>query len=142
MSAWIVSKGHIDALVQGLVVEGLVEMSNAKQIGQMLWDENHASINYRYSEDSSAPEYEPEMIEAQLNDAILARQIACYGYQSCEHPEWETSEAYRLVSTLEGVLTLRNAPDSAPDERNWTYSYEAKHGVHLPWGINSIQACV
>lgn len=141
MSAWIVSKGHIDALVQGLVIEGLVEMRQAKEIGQMLWHENHLSIQARYGDPADTPAYEPELIEAPLNDAILARQISCYDYQSCEHPEWRTTEAYKLVSTLNDLLAIRNggAPEMA--DQDWTTSYEREHG-RIPWGIDSITECV
>lgn len=73
MSAWIVSKAHIDALVGAAVtydrgsglryysneagpdVTGMVhwDRSNANHLGRMLWGENLKSIVYRYPNDAS-----------------------------------------------------------------------------------------
>lgn len=152
MSAWIVSKGHIDALVQGLVVEQLVEMNDAAATGRLLWEECRRSVAYRYPNDADGEwpgpidltiadinAYVPEMIESPLNDAKLAHQLACYGYQSCEHPEWETSEAYRLVKTLEGVIGLRNGCDVTDPNSLWNWT---RRSEPLPWGIDNIRECV
>lgn len=141
MSAWTVSKGHIDALVQGLVVEHLIEMNKAQEVGQMLWHENHLSIQARYGDEPNTPAYKPELIEAPLNDAILARQIACYNYQSCEHREWLESKACQLVTTLNDILALRNGGSPEMDDQDWTRAYEAVYG-RIPWGINDIRECV
>ena len=50
MSAWIVSKGHIDVLVNGLLQHGLISPKEIAQTGQLLWRENHLSVNDRYAE--------------------------------------------------------------------------------------------
>ena len=74
MSAYIVSKAHIDAIVTFAVggarrvgtVKRIAEegghgefVSSAvytpSQIGAALWAENHASVDYRYSETTAVP---------------------------------------------------------------------------------------
>lgn len=43
MSAWIVEKAHIDALVTRLIELDLASEASADDVGQMLWDENRES---------------------------------------------------------------------------------------------------
>jgi len=59
MSAWIVSQNHIALLVEACFKYKVVkpEDGTPDDVGQMLWEENHRSINYRYNEDSQAPQY-------------------------------------------------------------------------------------
>jgi hypothetical protein len=101
MSAWVVSEGHIDTLVMGLVVHGLVGPGEDRAaVGQMLWDENVRSVNHRYDEQDEAEPYTFRPIEVVLEPYGLLKQVKCYQYQSCEHPEWEGSEAMRLTDGL------------------------------------------
>jgi len=46
---------------------------------------------------------------------ITLSLISCYEYQSCEHPEWRTSEARAICEALR-KLAIRNLPgyDEAP----------------------------
>jgi hypothetical protein len=132
MSAWIVTKAHIDALVQALTVEGLVPVSDATKTGQMLWDENYASINARYRETEKAPRYKFKGVEAPLHDAAIVRQARCYDYQTCEHAEWEGSEARRLVDALVAKLEARNGGE------DFDRAYEAASKCRLPWGIDDL----
>lgn len=135
MSAWIVSKGHIDALVQSLVVEGLVPMDKALEVGQMLWHENHLSIQARYGDEPNTPDYTPEMIEVPLDDAIIAMQARCFDYQTCEHEDYETSDAKRLMDALVELLRARNGGGE-----NWPHDVD--RGGRLPWGVKSVLECV
>lgn len=48
MSAWIVSKQHIDVLTKALFDYGLIGDEPPTVVGKMLWDENLESIHYRY----------------------------------------------------------------------------------------------
>lgn len=132
MSAWIVSKGHVDALVQALAVEGLIPFDQKTKVGQAMWDENYASINARYQESDKAPRYEFEGIEAPLHDAIIVRQAGCFDYQSCEHGGWEGSESKRLLDALVTKLEARNG---GPE---FDYAFEKAVGRRLPWGIDHI----
>lgn len=110
MSAFLVSKATIDAIVTAYVELGgrLVDVeerrSQANAIGEMLWRENNRSVNYRYRERTYALAYEYEAcpLPARIIDIvpILGELLACYEYQSCEHPGWERSEARAFVQDM------------------------------------------
>ena len=51
MSAWIVSKDHIDLLVTAALAWEQAVPEQADHIGQMLWRENLESITYCYPDD-------------------------------------------------------------------------------------------
>ena len=93
----------------------------AQRVGQMLWDECIKSVSSRYpadvltKHDATAP---LEQLPGPLNEDFVYRhnQARCwaqydpiqvisachaYSYQSCEHPEWEESEAYAYINALE-----------------------------------------
>ena len=154
MSAYIVSKRHIDAMVgAGLSASPYGELrwrhrdewhelshENATEVGAMLWAENETSVSYRYSPPGReyyygehAAEMEPleelpggrvseeiapgvvvempEWAEPYRYSAIhplpavaVLKAIDCYEYQSCEHPEWEESEAFAFCDSLRRSL--------------------------------------
>ena len=86
---------------------------NATEVGQMLWDENIVSVKYRYPEFGGPADplpgpmnedfvylhkvapvgFKPEL-------AQVMKSIDCYSYQSCEHPDWESSSAWAFVQEL------------------------------------------
>lgn len=135
MSAWIVSKAHIDCLVQAMVVEGIVPLDKATVTGRELWRENHRSINYRYNERQRTPAYEFSGIEAPLDDWTVFKQISCYGYQTCERPDWEKSRSYRLTEKLAAVILARLGVtrESVYDHPGWADG---------PWGIDRIEEAI
>lgn len=107
MSAYVVGKEHIDALVNaGRQYAGLAdqrpEWLNA--CGSMLWTENYRSVNYRYTEDEATPEYQATLIGFELAPVPVLKAIDCYEYQACEHPEWETSAAHDYVEALRQAI--------------------------------------
>lgn len=81
MSAWIVSKKHIDALVEHA---RQVSTQNPNEIGQMLWEQNHRSVNHRYGEKTTTPTYVFEPCDAALTVIDKLKLIDCYEHQSCE----------------------------------------------------------
>lgn len=148
MSAWIVSKKHIDALVTALLDFGLVSCElhsdckgtkeigdeclkydvqpHATALGKMLWLENHRSVNFRYSRRERAPKYVYERVE--LDAIALIKQIDCYGYQSMEHKAWDKSKANKLMWTLQDKLYSGLPMDAADVETTSEYNDAA-------WGI-------
>jgi hypothetical protein len=131
MSAWIVSKKHIDALVTAYLHSQYFDSQRTAEendrIGQMLWDENHRSVNYRYKEAMLPPSYKFEPCstfenkdgsKVKLDNIALCKLIDCYEYQTCEHKEWATSEACSFCNALRKRLVMR------------TDGYE-----DAPWGI-------
>lgn len=140
MSAFIVSKEHIDAMVslgvhgpsdrerhagEGFSVrwnanESVSEweskelrFDNTDEIGEMLVLENVKSVSHRYQDNEDLPgQIEPYYNEYYKFSPLIKRPtaveglklIACYEYQSCEHSEWETSEAKRFCEALRDHL--------------------------------------
>lgn len=120
MSAYVVSKITIDALVtwasDQLTIDGSFN-ETPQELGQLLWHENHRSVNHRYREASPTPEYVFEAVRTRdVGDklaAITAIEIIklCHhlDYQSCEHPEWEASRANALLRRIASD-TVRRMP--------------------------------
>jgi hypothetical protein len=87
--------------------------------GQMLWDENFRSVNYRYTEEKSAPAYSFKRNLQPIDPIVVLKQISCYEYQSCEHSDWESSEAKAFCSALQGKMI------------SWLPGYD-----DAPWGVH------
>jgi hypothetical protein len=108
MSAFIVSRHHIHQLVTAL--DTTVAPTEAPTaLGQLLWDENIASVSYRYNDEpvSDLPGpigetylYEYVTPQRTLTPVEIHTMTRGYRYQSCEHPDWESSEACRLTEML------------------------------------------
>ena len=129
MSAFIVSRQHIAYLIEA--AEQIARRNRthfrwfhdgtwhtlgedhdtADRIGQCLWCTNVASVLYRYPQDTpqTAPgpigetyyygRHRPTPIA--WNPVQVLKAVHCFDYQSCEHPEWEASEAYSIVKAIE-----------------------------------------
>ena len=79
------------------------------QIGAALWAENHASVDYRYSETTPVPTYvfrpkcngstcsQPTRLLTPLDFIKLCQSLK---YQSCEHPGWEASFAFDFLNRV------------------------------------------
>lgn len=120
MSAYVVAKPHIDALVT-LAFDGPVGAVSGPDsawypvidltktdLGQTLWTENVNSVNYRYSisEPPADYVYQPGR-RLTVGEALLA--LDGYEYQACEHPEWRGSAAYTFIERLRHAL-IRYVP--------------------------------
>lgn len=112
MSAWIVSREHIDALVQGLV-ESEIVVRDPSEVGRALWAECLTSVAYRYPNDGDGERpgpigfrdddvstYTYTRPAQRLGLAALLKQASCYDYQTCEHPEYPDSEPYKWIKLL------------------------------------------
>lgn len=88
------------------------DFERAAEVANMLWRENIKSVSHRYPNESSAtlpgPIDENFVIEPKDIPACLAefkpvqvlKSCDCYGYQTCEHEDWETSEAHTFIQAL------------------------------------------
>ena len=138
MSAWIVSKNHIDALVQALAEGEIVVNIYPTEIGRTLWKENLLSIWARYpdtekTDDNYPGPYGFRAIDTEtyvytrpaerLSYGSLLKQAHCYSYQTCEHDGWETSQAKKWIDTLRRGLERGGHADGS--------EYAA-----APWGID------
>ena len=147
MSAFIVPKGQIDALVQSLIVEGVITPRRRNEVGQLLWHENHLSLQARYGDEPNTPEYTAEIIEAPLDDLKVWRLLDCYDYQTCEHEGWregwehigvewfqigERREARRLHDELEAVYQARYGCQTSYDVVPHNPQYDDNKGNPVP----------
>ena len=79
--------------------------SSRAAVGQMLLDENAASVNYRYDIDDAAAVYvyrQPRHTDWSLPELLNA--LRGYEYQSCEHPGWDASQAKAFCDALQQRL--------------------------------------
>lgn len=144
MSAYVVSKAHIDYLVNAAVVVGIRHQSpmffdreraasygNGTAIGRALWAENHASVAYRYPDcadgglpgpigldDETIAAYTYATPRRAFNPVVAIKAVGCYQYQSCEHPEWGESAAKAFT-----------------DDLLWRLIEELPGYDEAPWGI-------
>lgn len=132
MSAFLLGKTHIDYLMKAAqaYVRGSARFSwydekmvahdftheNANAIGAMLWLENKRSVEHLYGPKSDGmwthfEEYVYENPEPgdEVDWVQVLSAIACYRYQSCEHPGWLTSDAFHFVQALE-KRAIHNLP--------------------------------
>ena len=73
----------------------------ANRLGQLLLEENAASVNYRYPGDPEPPADEYQCRTATRLPAVdVLMALDGYEYQSCEHPGWRTSEARSFTDAL------------------------------------------
>lgn len=135
MSAWIVTAAHISALVNAGLEHGLVSKTSSvdslNAIGQMLWRENHMSVNARYNEETETPVYSFEPTEASLDPSAVEMLADCYAYQSCEHARWEASSAKAYVDTLVAKCSMD------PRHHGKFVNTYGPDGVSM-WGINAL----
>lgn len=90
------------------------DYDKAAEVGNMLWRENIASVAYRYPNDKTSATL-PGPIDreeitpgdfrlcAPIDPVQVLKSCQCYAYQSCEHPEWEESEAFSFIEALKGA---------------------------------------
>jgi hypothetical protein len=133
MSAFLVSKAHIDALVQLVAVgpgscfqwhpwlgpeaheRGL--QYDVDALGALLWLENLASVTARYPQDADGDRCGPTGLRdgeiaayayrrpaRRLTIVEAFKVIDCYCYQSCEHSAWELSTALTICQGIRSAL--------------------------------------
>jgi hypothetical protein len=149
MSAWIVTSGHIDVLVHALaqyeVVSRDLGADGFRRLGQTLWEENHKSVNYRYSECTSVPAYQLRTTEASLDPIVVLKAVACYEYQTCEHEGWYDSRARDLMDQLHAAILERN-PDLGERVNGHfgeTFRYTTLSAWdNAPWGIDVLEDAI
>lgn len=78
----------------------------ASLVGAMLWAENRRSVDHRYDETELEDCYDFEEYHGasrphgSIDPVHVLSALRCYEYQSCEHPEWEASEAHAFCEAL------------------------------------------
>jgi hypothetical protein len=103
MSAFIVSKEHIDAICECVHKHnraGYGIPESMDELGQELWRENYRSVNHRYSERKKTPKYKYEPRGRGTSAIEFIKLLSSLDYQSCEHPGWGKSKARRYIREL------------------------------------------
>ncbi len=126
MSAYMVDRHHIRYLIEAAKSKGMSPYGfqwrhggkthgiiEEVPLANMLWQENLKSVMARYpdstKDDLPGPigeTYEftednfPTLRWAKFDPAQVVKACDCYAYQSCEHDEWEASEAKAFVDAL------------------------------------------
>jgi hypothetical protein len=122
MSAWIVSRDHIDLLLTAAAAWEVTAPGETDQTGRVLWKENLASVAYRYPHDRDGDRpgpidfrdrhvdtYRFQPYPGPVDPEVVAAAAASLAYQSCEHPGWSSSAAYRWITHLHEQATARVA---------------------------------
>jgi hypothetical protein len=128
MSAWIVSKRHIDQLVYGAIRLGVIHPESATDMGAMLTRANIKSIRARYGQyDEGAAAkaaqgpYRYREPRDPIDDVSLLKQVNCYDYQTCEFDAYMRSRARSFVVGLETALKELGVTRDSPgyNEAPW-----------------------
>jgi|SRR5579862_6512310 len=101
-------------------------------LGQILVDENVASVAYRYPSDNVDGGELPGPCDAyylgpyvyedprlEMTPGAVFRAIDCLDYQSCEHEGWRKSEAFAFLTALRKAYCDRVAAEDPVAERMW-----------------------
>lgn len=97
----------------------VLNAGSAEAVGAMLVAQNQRSVSFRYGDDDGAdndmePVYQHGPTRS-YSPVGLLKIIKCYEYQSCETPDWDTSEAHNFCAALKDQLVhLLPAWDDAP----------------------------
>jgi hypothetical protein len=116
MSAFIVNKEHIDALVNYMVTHKVsywtgservnVTRFNAEEVGRILLDENVRSVNHRYcdrtdaDEKNAASDYRFSRSSRSFSPVQIIKAVHCLDYQCCETDDWETTLAHKICQEI------------------------------------------
>lgn len=120
MSCYICSKNTIMVVAQGLIDYGidkdyrLVNYSamasvlvneRYQELAQVLLEQNYASVNSRYNENTKAPKEKFERID--YNCGTLLGCIQNYNYQSCNTEDYNNSLICRALKALKNKMLER-----------------------------------
>lgn len=120
MSAWIVSKEHIDVLVRAREAYSdsfWTRDFDRDETGRMLWRENLRSVAARYPNDESGERPGPiAFVDEDVDEysyvnpgfkptpGEVFQAVGCYEYQSCETDDWEETDAHKWCRELVDVV--------------------------------------
>lgn len=97
----------------------VLDYQSADVVGQILLAENYRSVNYRYDEEEIDTLYHYRKPRIVADPVQVLKAIRCLEYQSCEHPEWEQSEAWAFLQALQG-FAINALPGY--DDAKWSIS--------------------
>jgi hypothetical protein len=95
-----------------------LDYDTAEETASLLYDENVASVRYRYADaDDLIPDQPPFTVaDIRSGRRLTAVDALCalrgLEYQSCEHPEWADGEARRFLAAFQRELVAFLTKDS------------------------------
>lgn len=133
MSAFIVTRTHIDTLVSGAIdltrdLSGFAQVTRetGTDVGRMLWRENHRSVRFRYRTQAETANDEARIAGYTFRYrssgyGAIAKAVDCYAYQACECDDWDETSASRFVDDMRRALVCQladyeAAPWTVPDD--------------------------
>jgi hypothetical protein len=130
MSAYIVADDTIDMLASAASLWNVtINLSSDRRlngrtdtaaIAAALHTENVRSVNHLYRESTPANGYRFSRVVAEAFTAVeVLAAAAGLRYQSCEHPEYFTSDAAEVLNVIERAA-IRNLPGYSDAPREWT----------------------
>lgn len=137
MSAYVVEKETIDAVVTGLIRSGgVMSLDKATWLGRNLWSMNVDAVSQRYclNGNDEETEYRAEVASytfTMRNEPlpVLVKQMDCLLYQ-CSEGDVPEREAFKALDKAADMLRPKE-----PDSKNpWpTKEYRAYNSA--PWGL-------
>ncbi len=144
MSAYIVANGHIDILVAAAQQYGTLGDQDPQAAGQMLWDENFASVNFRYSDAQPVEAYELHTTDKALHPVVVLKALGAYEYQSDQREDWETSAPHAFITRIQSVIYAQYPELAKPvPSRHQPGKTEPAYYTHkvydlAPWGFEDL----
>jgi hypothetical protein len=114
MSAFIVSKRHVAALVR-FYVSSLygknADASSSLEMCRVLMRQNVRSVNERYNERGKSESFKQSDFDSApiLSPDQCLKACGCLEYQSCETDDWKTTRAYDLLQLIRAEAMRRGA---------------------------------
>lgn len=101
----------------------IIDINDIRQaVGQSLLNQNYASVNDRYGEDTKAPVFQYE--DVFINEGIVYGCIRCYEYQSCETDDYFESKIHASMNWLKVAMLERLIRKGGMDTDGWGYPEE------------------
>lgn len=152
MSCFIVNNKTASSIVTALVEMNHIHVSEAQTFLSLMMMINTLSVNARYSENQSAPEY---IFEIQQNDFYeengdvnypammqMITNIAFFKYQSCEFEEFESTLVFITLQKLQDeildefkIWCVQSGFETWESVRDKPY-YNLPFGDKCSWGLH------
>ena len=102
MSAYVVNNETVNCIVNGLIEHDLISENDGVEVGQLLFDENQTSVNFRYREKDAAPVF--QFKRKNYEPIEYYGCVKCWQYQTCEHDGHENTDIWKMSDELLNVF--------------------------------------
>jgi hypothetical protein len=123
---FVVQPGHISFLAQSVYINPILKrflmnkVSGLQELGQVLWDQNHRSINFALKKELPFQIFIPKylMLDFHYDPLQVYKSAACYQYQSDETPDWDSTLAFHYTELLKSCAIRKF---DGYEDRIWGY---------------------